>query len=281
MRTWAVLFALGVCAAASPPAIGGAAFGPELADPRDLIAGETSLSTAVARIPGFPETLVFDMSWGLISVGEATLENNRVVDFAGRPAYEIRSTAFSNRFCDTFYKVRDLNFAWLDAERLDSLGYLKNLREGHFFRDEWVLFDAGSRRFLARTTGRDGNFSVKQGTIPASVQDILSSMYYIRTKELREGAEIVLDVNTKDNWPLVVKVGKKRSVKVPAGRFETFLLEPMLRREGIFIQKGKRLRIWVTADERKIPVLMKVEVFFGHVTAALSSIHSPPSRGVE
>ncbi|MBI4678485.1 MAG: DUF3108 domain-containing protein [Elusimicrobia bacterium] len=245
-------------------------FTAEFTDPRELVEAEPQDPSAKTAVPGFPEKLVFDVSWGFISVGQSTLEMNRLVSFNGRRAYEIASRAYSNGFCDAFYKVRDLNLAWMDARSLSSLGYLKNLREGHFFRDEWVLFDHDSRRFLAKWAGRDGNFSVRQGTIPVPVQDILSSLYYVRTRELRVGAEIVLDVNTKDNWPLVVKVVKKEAVKVPAGKFETFLLEPALRREGIFIQKGKRLRVWVTADERKVPVLMKVEVFFGHITAALS-----------
>jgi hypothetical protein len=247
-------------------------FSASFTDPRELLSPLAEPATAAVPVPGFPQKLVFNMSWGVIGVGEATLEMSRMVDFNGRPAYEIVSHAVSNGFCDTFYKVRDVNFAWMDAQTLSSLGYLKNLREGHFYRDEWVLFDHAVGRFLAKWAGKDHHYSVRQGTIPFPVQDVLSSMVYIRTQELKVGAEFILDVNTKDNWPLVVKVVKRTTVKVPAGKFDTFLLEPAMRKEGIFVQKGKRLRIWVTADERKIPVLMKVEVFFGHVTAALRTI---------
>jgi hypothetical protein len=40
-------------------------------------------------------------------------------------------------------------------------------------------------------------------------------------------------------------------------------------REGIFVQKGKRLRLWFTDDPKRRMVMMKAEVFFGNVTAAL------------
>lgn len=248
-----------------------------ISEPHALIRGPLQPTTDYARLPVFPESLVFDVSWGILSVGQATLAVEDVVDFAGRPAYHVVSRAASNRFCDAFYKVRDLNESWIDAATLHSLGYSKKLREGHFFRDEWVLYD-GKGRWLSKTVNRDASFSWKAGTSPVLVQDVLSSVYFTRTRELKAGAEIVLDVNTRENWPLVVKVIKKERVKVPAGTFDAWLVEPMMRREGIFIQKGKRLRLWLTDDERRVPVLMKVEVFFGHVTAKLRNMAVPDLR---
>jgi hypothetical protein len=168
--------------------------------------------------------------------------------------------------------VRDLNESWVDAMTLSSLGYSKKLREGKFFRDEWVAYDSPNRRFSSRTVNRDSTFSVTSGTIPAAVQDILSSLYYVRSQPLEPGSSVVLDVNTKENWPLVVRVVRRETVRTPAGTFKTVLVEPGIREEGIFIQKGKNLQIWLTDDARRVPVLMKVEVFFGHVTARLSNM---------
>ncbi len=243
----------------------------DLADPHNLIKGVLEPSGKYASLQVFPEKLVFDVDWGLIDVGQATLEAPRLVDFGGIPAYEIISQANSNPFCSTFYKVRDVNKSWIDARGLYSLGYMKKLREGHFYRDEWVLFDPVSKVYRARTIARDGAFSVRTGTIPVRVQDVLSSLYFVRFGDLTPGKEIILDVNTKENWPLVIKVIKRETIRVKAGKFKTILVEPMLRKEGIFIQKGKRLQVWLTDDERKMVVQMKVEVFFGHITAKLES----------
>ncbi len=243
-----------------------------LSDPHQL-AGPVLASAAGAKpLTVFPERLVYDVSWGVVSVGEATLDAVELVDFSSRPAYHIVSRAVSNHFCDAFYKVRDLNESWVDARTLSSLGYQKNLHEGRFVRDEWVVYDTDKHEFLAKITGKEGNFDYKAGTVPVSVQDILSSMYYLRSRNLAEGNEIVLDVNTKQNWPLVIRVVKKEKVKTPAGDFDTILVEPALRQEGIFIQKGRKLQVWLTDDARKMPVQMKVEVFFGHVTAKLMKV---------
>ena len=243
-----------------------------ISDPHSLVGPRWAGPPSGRVLTVFPERLVYDVSWGIIHVGQATMDVAETVEFAGRPAYRIESRANSNSFCDTFYKVRDLNESWLDVEKLHSLGYSKRLREGHYFRDEWVLYDQLERRFLAKITKRDGSYSYSAGTTPVSVQDILSSLYYVRSQNLIPGSQIILDVNTKENYPLVVRVLRRETVRTPAGKFSTILVEPAIREEGIFIQKGRRLQVWLTDDAKKIPVLMSVEVFFGHVTTALAKM---------
>ena len=240
-----------------------------IASPAQLIGPEVPYSPEYQALPVFPEKLVFDMSWGLLSVGEATLGVDKIVMFNGRPAYHLVSEARSNSFCDTFYVVRDLNESWLDARTLTSLGYSKKVREGRFFRDEWVLYDRDAATFVNRRVNRDGTFSVRSGTIPARVQDILSSIYWTRAQTLENGAAVKVDVNTPDNWPLVITVRARETVRVPRGRFASVIVEPGMAREGIFVQKGKRLRLWLSDDRRKLILKMKAEVFFGSVTAAL------------
>jgi hypothetical protein len=243
-----------------------------VSDPQSLVRGVLAKAPSDRSLPVFPESLTYEVTWGLVSVGEATMGVKEIVDFSGRPAYHIVSRATSNAFCDSFYMVRDLNESWLDAEKLVSLGYSKRLREGRYFRDEWALYDHSAGRFLAKTTRPDETFSFKAGTVPVTVQDILSSLYYVRSQDLKPGTEFTLDVNTKENWPLVVRVVRRQKIATAAGVFSTVLVEPAIREEGIFIQKGRRLQVWLSDDQRKIPVLMRVEVFFGHVTASLLKI---------
>ncbi len=40
--------------------------------------------------------------------------------------------------------------------------------------------------------------------------------------------------------------------------------------EGIFVAKaGKRMLVWITEDELKVPMMLKAEIFIGSVTAKL------------
>ncbi|MBI4050978.1 MAG: DUF3108 domain-containing protein [Elusimicrobia bacterium] len=232
----------------------------------------TALSTSMPRPFWFPECLEYKVKWGILNVGRATLCSTETVKMNGKTGYHITSEAASNSFIDAFFKVRDFNEAWLDTSLLNSWGYYKRIREGNFFREEWTLYRTEEKKFLSQIKDKNGNVSYRQGDIPDFVFDILSSLYYIRMQQMDVGREYTLDVNTKENWPLIIKILERDDVKTPLGKFDCFIVEPMLRKEGIFIQKGKRLRVWMTADDRKIPVQMKAEVFIGNVSAELTNL---------
>ena len=63
----------------------------------------------------------------------------------------------------------------------------------------------------------------------------------------------------------------KDTVKTKAGTFKCIVVEPMISGEGIFVSKGKSLKVWLTDDEFRMPVKMTVEVFIGSVKAELDS----------
>ena len=77
-------------------------------------------------------------------------------------------------------------------------------------------------------------------------------------------------VNRAEQYPLKVVVLGKEKVKVKAGKFNCIVVEPMISGEGIFVSKGKSLKVWLTDDEYKLPVKMAVEVFIGSVKAELT-----------
>ena len=226
----------------------------------------------VAFNPG--EDLLFRIRWGAMVGGYSTLTVPEIQLKDGRPAYHIVSEARSTAFVDTFYKVRDKNEAWLDTNTPRSLGYAKQLHEGKYRVEESVRFDPATNRYYMEEHRLDKKKrQSKEGDIPANVFDILSSFYYVRGMTLVVGQTISVDVHNGDKtWPLLVAVKKMERVKVKAGKFECYLLEPQLRESGLFIQKGKKLQVWVTADERHMPVQMRCDIKLGSVTAELVKI---------
>jgi hypothetical protein len=225
--------------------------------------------TAVAPGPvgfGAGEKLIFSVQYGLITAGEATLEIRNVATIRDRPCYRIVSDARTNDFFSKFFEVRDRYESYMDTTELYSLRYEKHIREGKFKRDESVEFD----QVAHRATYKD-----KIVPIPPRAQDVLSALYYVRTLPLEVGQSISLANHTdKKNYPLLVKVHGRERVKVDAGEFDCLVVEPILRGPGIFTQKG-RLTVWLTDDERRMPVLMKSKVIIGHVAAVLKSYQLP------
>lgn len=225
--------------------------------------------TAQYNAPWKGEQLKFGVYYGFIKAGNAYIKNKGVAVVNNRPAYLIQTTAFSASVIDAVFKVRDINLSWIDAENFASLGYTQSIREGKYKRDEWVHFDYENLKFYGKVQRKAEPFPIG-GEIAGYVSDILSSLYFIRGQKLEVGQDIIIDVvNREKAYPFVVKVLKKEKVKTAAGTFNTILVEPMLRGEGIFIQKGKSLQVWLTDDEFRMPVKMKTEVFIGSVSAEL------------
>lgn len=244
--------------------------GGELVNPFEM-APSTPMPANAPKVAWAGETLKYSVSWGVINVGDADMKVEDIVDINGVPSYHVTSTAESNKMLDAFFKVRNVNESWISTHDLHSQGFTKKIREGAYVWDEWVAFDFAKKKYRGQTRNKKGENALIEGDIPGPVYDVFSAAYFVRTQELTPGKEIVLDVNTKKNWPLVVKVHKIEKVKVPAGTFECYLVEPFLRDKGLFSQKGKSLRVWLTTDKRRLPVKMEAEAFIGNVAAVLTS----------
>jgi hypothetical protein len=109
--------------------------------------------------------------------------------------------------------------------------------------------------------------------MPMGMSDMLSSFYFTRTLELRAGGEYSFDVfSDGDVFPLKVIVDKKiEKVKVEAGEFECLKITPLIVGDAIFRAKEGKMTIWLTNDERKMPVLIRSKVAVGAFDAELAS----------
>ena len=207
------------------------------------------------------EKLTFVIRYGPVVAGSSTMSIPEIELINGEETYKIVTEARSSPFFSTFYKVRDRVESYIDRDGLFTWRFEKYLREGKYRADRYVDYDQVNG--WAVTNKKDSM------RIPPCVQDILSSFYYIRTQELKVGKSLYID-NHADNklYPLEVKVHKKERIKVKAGEFDCVVVEPILRASGLFKSKG-RLLVWLTDDERKIPVQMKSKIIVGYITAEL------------
>lgn len=214
-----------------------------------------------AFLPG--EELVFSVQYGLITAGEATMRvSPQIRQREGRATYEIVTTANSSKMFSSVYRVSDRVVSYMDTLHLHSVRFEKHLREGNYRKDLWIVFDQEGNTALI-----DGKRSCE---VAPHVQDILSSLYYVRTLDLKVGQSVyVPNHDNGKNYPLEVKVLERETVSVDAGVFDCLVLEPVLMGDAIFKQKG-RLKVWVTDDQFKMPVLMKTKIVVGAIASVLT-----------
>lgn len=219
--------------------------------------------------PWSKEELKYGVYYSFVKAGTAYIKNRGLVTLGDKQAYLIQTTAFSASVIDSVFKVRDVNYSWIDAQDFTSWGYTQSLREGNYVRDEWVTFDPAHHRYYGEVKKKKEPRTIA-GKMDIPVLDVLSSLYYVRAQKIEVGKDIVFDIiNREEQYPLVVKVTGKETIKTAAGKFHCFVVEPQFRGEGIFVSKGKSLKVWLTDDKYKMPVKMQTEVFIGSVSAEL------------
>ncbi len=110
----------------------------------------------------------------------------------------------------------------------------------------------------------------KEIEVPSFILDPLSSFYFLRTQNLEVGKSLYVTIfDSKKVWNVEVQVLRKEKVEVPAGEFHTIVVKPLMQSEGIFYRKGE-IHIWLTDDERRIPVMLKTKIKIGSVNAMLT-----------
>ncbi len=264
----AALVALAVLAGLATTAPAGARTGDGVANDTTLAASSASAPGEAVPATGDPppygpgELLEFSIDYGVINAGGASLEILDIVEYQGHRCYHIQSRATSNRFFSSFYKVRDKVVSYLDVNHQFSRYFSKRLREGNYRKTVEISFD----HVEEKAHYADGNvFDTVSG-----VQDVLSAFFYVRTLDLEVGA--VYDVPThssRKTYDLKVIVHGMETVEVGAGTFECFVVEPKIIGDGLFKHEGK-LTIYISADEYKMPVLMKTKVPVGSIDASLT-----------
>lgn len=241
---------------------------PELPDSADFSHSQAVLDTlpAVAEPFHAGESLRFSVQYGFIHAGSAWLEVPEVAEWNGHRAWRLVARAESNSFFDKVYKVRNRIESLWDQDSLFSWRYFENRHEGKYTAMDTITYEPDSLR-MCYSNGQ-------KYPVPGPVQDALSSFYLTRMRALPIGGRIGFDYHaSRKTAPMEVRVLGRETVKTPAGKFKCVVIEPLIKAGGIFKNKG-RLVIWLTDDDRRMPVLMKSKVMIGSVKVVLQEVKS-------
>jgi hypothetical protein len=232
--------------------------------------------SVTAFLPGFsatadcfpiPERLEFELSYTGITAGHAVQE----VKQDGTDIHII-STARSAEWLKLFFPVDDRIESYLSSGTPPlNIGsprlYQERKHEGKTITNREARFD---RQNLEVTTIDHRSKSEKKQAITKRTYDTLSSFFYFRTVPLQVGTSYFIDIyDCSRLWNTEVKVLRREVLVTPLGRFNTIVIHPLLKSEGIFARTGDMF-IWLTDDERRIPVQMKSKVVVGSITATLT-----------
>jgi len=215
---------------------------------------------------GFGESLEYDIKYSFLKAGEGTMSiMPNPLTRNNRECYDVRFEARSLKSLEFLYKVRDRYRTALDVAGLFPWEFEQNIREGNYKRDFSAYFDQ---------YGNTAYVDKKKYKVPPYVHDVVSAFYYVRTLNLSKmkKGDIIQMKNFWDDttYTLGVKILGRVEVTVPAGKFRCVVIEPVDIQGGLFMNTGK-IFIYLTDDERKMPVRVASKIVIGEVMAELTS----------
>jgi hypothetical protein len=220
------------------------------------------------------EKLTYSLSWlTLVDAGVATME---VKDSAGldlKKQYRINCSVHSVGMLESLFPIRLSTESLVSAPDMNGISFQLQEQYGSKKRSRKFAFDHEKHTVLYRAN----EDPEETNSVPSFIQDALSPIYYLRIRDdFIVDKPIRLTVFEKGKiWSVDVHMLGKEKIKTPLGEFDTIKIKTYLA-EGIFPNVGD-IFIWLTDDERKIPLLVKCKlkvagVGMGSLVATLTKI---------
>jgi hypothetical protein len=217
------------------------------------------------------EKLTYRAKWGVIPAGELTLEVLPLETVYGIRAYHFTMITKTNATVDRIYRVRERQDSYVDLGMTHSILYTKR-SEGKHPRDVAVNFDCKKHEATRSTFGE----KMAPVHIVPGAFDTLALFYVIRLHDLREGSVIEIPISEGDNNIVVnATVGKRETIEIEKKTYDTFAVIPDMEKleKQQAVKKGDvpQLKIWFTADAKKLPVKIQSKVRIGYFVFELLS----------
>jgi len=160
-----------------------------------------------------------------------------------------------------------------------AISSLMDSREGSRHRETSINFDRNRNR--AYLTEKDvlKNTIVSRTDVqtPNCVHEVLSALLRLRRTKVDVGQSVQLPVSDGRKFAAVkVESQEREQVKTPAGTFSAVRYEVGVL-NGVIYSRTGRVFVWLTDDERRLPVQIRLRMSFplGTVTLQLEKVEHP------
>lgn len=223
-----------------------------------LAGGQETTTASLASPFRAGEKFTYDASFGIIRVGSGTIELSGFDTVRSQLVWRATMTVTGG---PPLYKVRDSTVSWFDVRSLSSLRYVQHLHEGSYRADR--DFEIYPERSTFSRNGKSESPSV------AEPLDETSFLFFLRTIPLELGKRYVFTRYFQpEGNPVVINVVRRERIKVPAGTFNTIVVQPQIAAPGLFSKK-EHAEVWITDDSARMVVQIKSHVTFGSLTLTL------------
>jgi len=157
-------------------------------------------------------------------------------------------------------------FRVLRTEKVEEQGKRKRVLDAEY--------DHETRKVLWREISPNpqaGRFDFSE-----PIQDILTVIYYLRTQKLEVGKTFEVPVTDAGRvFSLSVIVVERKEMDTVLGRVSTIRVDPALFGDSAAVRAKGKLSIWITDDDRRLPVRAQLKVDLGTFDIKLKRVTYP------
>jgi len=240
--------------------------------PLMLLAGVLQGSTPAAPSspPDYPfmvgETLTYSAKLGMLTLGSGSLQVAGIDSVRGVETFRLR---FRLQGGTVFYSLDDVLESYVATDGFESHRFVQNFLEND--KPKHRTFEIFPDSGFYRESGKDTTFAS-----PEDPLDDAAFFYFIRITPLEVGKKYVFDrYFKKEKNPVVIEVVKRERMELPDGsKVQCLVLHPVIDTKGLF-SKRSDTRVWLTDDERRLPVQIRTKFPFGTITLRLKNMVIP------
>ena len=211
------------------------------------------------------EKLTYDIHWKRLPAGKRTDWIAKAEKLNGESIYHIRSEMKTGALF-RFYSFRNQQETHLNLATLAPVHFRNQVQDRKYRATVVIDFREGEAEYekiSQRNPKAAEKHETKTLTMPVGTQDELSTLYFLRSKQLTLGETYF--------FPLLVK-GKVQKVTLTVERREFVKNKALGAVRTLVLRTSKGDRFWLTDDERRLPVKMEAASKLGPLKAALTDV---------
>jgi hypothetical protein len=208
------------------------------------------------------DRLTFNIEWRLIEAGTAIVESQK---------QHLQLKLESAGMVSTLFKVHDLYTVNYDDPFCATSTSMDSF-EGKRHHETTVTYAQNHATYLERDVLKEVVLHSGQIGVPGCVQDTMTAFMKMRTLNVPPGQSAQIPMSDgRKSAAVKVEAQEREEVKTPAGTFKTIRYEANMLNGVIYSRKGRAF-VWMTDDERHLPVQIRLRMQFpiGTVTLQLA-----------
>jgi len=212
------------------------------------------------------ERAVYKASWNGVPVATADIStSSQIID--GKRFYSVRVEAKTSPVLDLFWKMRDTITSTIEAKALAPTRFTFSQRENQKVIDTEARFDRNSKKWFVH---RDERRKVKKYEFdqPPNTIDPITAVYLARSQDFKVGDHLYFNIfGGKYRYLLDLEVERREKVQIGSGSVDAFKIVPRIKnimKQG-YAERLNEAAVWISADERRIPVMLSSRIFVGSI----------------